>query len=76
MKNVIITVGTGMMGWEVLKLCLSSSEVGTVTSISRRSTGIRNPMPAEAVAHACREFKRAQAGGPYKSFPASAFTAC
>lgn len=49
MKNVLITGGTGMVGREVLKLCLSSNQVGTVTSISRRSTGIKNPRLVEVI---------------------------
>ncbi|HPS58585.1 MAG TPA: NAD-dependent epimerase/dehydratase family protein [Spirochaetota bacterium] len=49
MKNVIITGSTGMVGRNVLKFCLANSEVKTVTSISRRSTGIKNPRLVEVI---------------------------
>jgi len=42
MKKVIITGATGMVGGIVLRKCLESPEVSHVTSISRRTTGVKH----------------------------------
>jgi nucleoside-diphosphate-sugar epimerase len=43
MKNVIITGATGMIGGNVLNLCLKNIKVNQVTSISRRALPISHP---------------------------------
>ncbi len=43
MKNVLITGSTGMVGSLVLKECLERDDVGKVTAIVRRKTGIKHP---------------------------------
>jgi nucleoside-diphosphate-sugar epimerase len=43
MKNVIITGATGMVGGNVLNLCLKNTKVNQVTSISRRALPISHP---------------------------------
>jgi len=49
MKNVIITGATGMVGGIVLLECLNSDEIGRVTVISRKPTGITNPKLEEII---------------------------
>ncbi len=49
MKNVIITGATGMVGGIVLRECLASKEVGKVTLISRRSTGLTHAKLEEVI---------------------------
>lgn len=49
MKNVIIAGSTGMVGSLVLKKCLGSSEISKVTTIDRRSSGIKHEKLTEIV---------------------------
>lgn len=49
MKNAILTGATGMIGSIVLKACLESSEIGMVTSISRRPSGVTHPKLKEII---------------------------
>lgn len=49
MKNIILTGATGMIGGEVLRLCLEHEDVGKVTSIVRRPSGITNSKLIEIV---------------------------
>ncbi|MCB0790676.1 MAG: NAD(P)H-binding protein [Flavobacteriales bacterium] len=49
MKNVIITGGTGMIGSLVLKDCLDRPDVGQVTSIVRRASGMAHAKLREVV---------------------------
>lgn len=49
MKNAIITGATGMIGSLVLKHCLESSEIGKITSISRKPIGITHPKLEEII---------------------------
>jgi nucleoside-diphosphate-sugar epimerase len=42
MKNVLITGGNGMIGNLILQYCLESNEVGRVTSILRKPSGIKH----------------------------------
>lgn len=51
MKNVIITGATGMTGGLILNACLDSPEVGKVTIIVRRSTGISKDKLTEVIHH-------------------------
>jgi uncharacterized protein YbjT (DUF2867 family) len=39
-KHVLLTGGTGMVGGEALKACLANIEVGKVTSLVRRASGV------------------------------------
>ena len=49
MKNVIITGGSGMIGGLVLAECLRRSEVGRVTIILRKPSGISHPKLVEVI---------------------------
>ena len=49
MKNVIITGATGMIGGLILEACLNSPDIGKVTIIVRRSTGISNDKLTEVI---------------------------
>lgn len=49
MKNVIITGSTGMIGRLVLEECLHRNDVKKVTSITRRSLGIKDPKLIEVI---------------------------
>jgi uncharacterized protein YbjT (DUF2867 family) len=49
MKNVIITGPTGMVGGLALKYCLDSKDVGKVTIVTRRPTGIKHPKLTEVI---------------------------
>jgi nucleoside-diphosphate-sugar epimerase len=49
MKNVIITGPTGMVGNLVVQYCLTRKEVGNVTIITRRKTGISHDKVTEVV---------------------------
>jgi uncharacterized protein YbjT (DUF2867 family) len=48
-KKVIITGTTGMVGWEALKACLESKEIGTVTSLVRRASGVNHAKLTELI---------------------------
>ena len=43
MKNIIITGATGMVGSLLLQECISSSEIGNITSLVRKKTNKRHP---------------------------------
>jgi uncharacterized protein YbjT (DUF2867 family) len=49
MKNVIITGSTGMIGRLILENCLKRDDVGNVTTIVRRKTGIEHAKLREVV---------------------------
>ena len=49
MKNIIITGASGMIGGLVLDMCLKLEDVGTVTSLVRRSSGKDHPKLVELV---------------------------
>lgn len=49
MKNVIITGASGMIGNLILEQCLSSSEIGQVTSLVRRGSSNKHPKLKEVV---------------------------
>ncbi len=49
MKNIIIAGATGMVGGIVLQECLNSSEVGKVTSIVRRPSGLKHEKLVEVI---------------------------
>ncbi|HEY1405631.1 MAG TPA: NAD-dependent epimerase/dehydratase family protein [Spirochaetota bacterium] len=49
MKNIIIAGSTGMVGKLVLQECLRRKDVNKVTSITRRSTGIKNKKLIEVI---------------------------
>jgi uncharacterized protein YbjT (DUF2867 family) len=49
MKNVIITGSTGMVGSLALQLCLVDPEIGKVTALVRRLSGITHPKLTEVV---------------------------
>ena len=51
MKNIIITGSTGMVGNAALKKCLARKDVGKVTAIVRRSSGITHPKLTEVIVH-------------------------
>lgn len=41
-KNVLIIGSSGMIGGEILKLCLENSQIGTITLINRRTLNIKH----------------------------------
>ena len=49
MKNVLITGSNGMIGSLILQNCLNSHEVKQVTSLTRKSTGIKHPKLIEII---------------------------
>ena len=49
MKNILICGSTGMVGGLALRICLDRKDVQYVTSISRRSTGIKHPKLKEII---------------------------
>lgn len=49
MKNVIITGATGMIGNLVLQYCLASDQVGKVTVLSRRTSGVTHDKLTEVL---------------------------
>ncbi len=49
MKNIIITGSNGMIGKLVLENCLNREDVKTVTSITRKSIGIKHPKLFEII---------------------------
>jgi uncharacterized protein YbjT (DUF2867 family) len=49
MKNIIITGSSGMIGDLVLQNCLKRDDVGQVTSIVRRRSGITHPKLVEII---------------------------
>ncbi|MFC1524282.1 NAD-dependent epimerase/dehydratase family protein [Thermodesulfobacteriota bacterium] len=49
MKNVLVTGATGMIGGLVLEHCLESPEIAKVTSLVRRSTGIKHDKLDEVI---------------------------
>jgi len=49
MKRIIITGATGMIGGIVLRECLNSNEVKSVTSLVRKSSGFSHPKLTEIV---------------------------
>lgn len=49
MKNVLITGSNGMIGSLILYNCLNSPEVKQVTSLARKSTGIKHPKLIEVI---------------------------
>lgn len=57
MKNVIITGATGMVGSIVLRHCLASDQVATITSLVRKPSGVQHPKLTEVV---CRDFSTYQ----------------
>ena len=56
MKNIIITGSTGMVGSAALKKCLARKDVGKVTSIVRRSSGITHPKLTEVIQDSFEDF--------------------
>lgn len=48
-KNVIITGATGMVGSIVLRECLASDQIETITSITRKSSGIKHEKLTEVI---------------------------
>lgn len=56
MKNIIITGSTGMVGSAALKKCLARKDVGKVTSIVRRSSGITHPKLTEVIHDSFEDF--------------------
>ncbi len=52
-KNVILTGATGMIGGLILQHCLSSDQIGKITSIVRKPSGVSHPKLTEAV---CQDF--------------------
>ncbi len=48
-RSLILTGATGMVGGHALELCLSHPEVGRVTSLGRRATGIEHPKLQEVI---------------------------
>jgi nucleoside-diphosphate-sugar epimerase len=50
-KHVMITGATGMVGSLVLECCLKSQEVSSVTSLGRRTSGIKHKKLHEVVIH-------------------------
>jgi uncharacterized protein YbjT (DUF2867 family) len=53
MKNAIIVGATGMVGGIVLQHCLDSSQIGTVTSLVRRASGVSHAKLREVI---CNDF--------------------
>lgn len=49
MKNAIITGATGMIGGLILDQCLESPDIGKVTAIVRKSTGISHEKLTEVI---------------------------
>jgi nucleoside-diphosphate-sugar epimerase len=49
MKNVIITGSNGMIGHLILMQCLEHSDIGRVTTIVRKPSGINNPKLKEII---------------------------
>ena len=49
MKNIIITGTNGMIGSLILQLCLQRTDVGIVTSITRKPIGISHPKLKEII---------------------------
>lgn len=49
MKHVIITGTNGMIGNLILKICLNSSDIAKVTSITRKPLGIYHPKLVEVI---------------------------
>lgn len=49
MKNVIITGSSGMIGSLILENCLQRADVGQVTTISRKLSGIQHPKLKEVL---------------------------
>lgn len=49
MKNILIVGASGMVGSIVLRECLSSSEVTTITSLVRRPSGLNHPKLTEVM---------------------------
>jgi uncharacterized protein YbjT (DUF2867 family) len=47
MKNVLIVGASGMIGGIILKKCLDSDDVGKVTSIVRKTSGLGHPKYSE-----------------------------
>lgn len=48
-KNVIIAGASGMIGGIILDLCLNSEHISTVTSITRKSSGIQHSKLNEVI---------------------------
>ncbi len=49
MKNVIITGSSGMVGGLILQECLDRADVAKVTTVGRRSSGIKHPKLREVI---------------------------
>lgn len=49
MKRAIITGATGMIGGIILRECLSSPEIGQITSIARKRSGMQHPKLTEVM---------------------------
>ena len=49
MKNVIITGSSGMVGSQVLKVCLNRGDINKVTIVTRRKSGIKHPKLVEVI---------------------------
>ncbi|MFL5739498.1 MAG: NAD-dependent epimerase/dehydratase family protein [Flavisolibacter sp.] len=49
MKNIILTGSTGMIGRLVLEKCLDHPSVNSITSISRKTSGIKNARLTELI---------------------------
>jgi nucleoside-diphosphate-sugar epimerase len=49
MKNVIIAGSSGMIGNQILQLCIEHEEVGIITLINRRPSGIKHPKIKEVI---------------------------
>lgn len=49
MKKILLIGGTGMIGNLVLQQCLQRNDVSSITSITRRSTGLQHPKLTEIV---------------------------
>ena len=49
MKNVLITGATGMVGNIVLQHCIESFRITQITSLTRRSSGIKHPKLKEVI---------------------------
>ncbi len=57
-KNVIVTGATGMIGSRILQDCLKRDDVGIVTSVARRPSGLQHPKLREIVHVDFRNFSQ------------------
>ena len=49
MKHILITGSNGMIGKLILEYCLQREDAGSITSITRKSTGIHHPKLVELI---------------------------